>query len=114
MLEFLKELLHKFWDLLVPCGVVSHWQRALVMRWGKYHREIGPGFHWKCPFWEEWIVDSVVTDTQTLTGQPLTTKDDKPVVIQTMLTFHIKDLRKLLLEVEEKEKALYDVASGVL
>lgn len=113
MLDRLLDLLVNVWQSILPWIVLDEWQRAVVLRLGRFHRDIGPGFHWVIPFAECAYYESVVPDTHLLAAQPLTTRDGVPVSVQAMLLYQIRDVRKLLL-VGDKTRALHDSAAGII
>lgn len=114
MFDRLFEFLKLCWEFVVPFVLVDEWQRGVVLRFGRWHRDLGPGFHWLWPGIEQAITDSVITDTQVLPFQPLTTRDGVQVSVQALLTYRVVDFRKLATTVEGREQALHDSASGVI
>jgi len=103
------------WRGLVPFVVLDQYERGVVLRFGKYRRDIGPGWWWLLPLGiEKAISDSVAVSTTTLPPQSLTTKDGHSVVVSLVLTHRVHDIRVLLLEVEGKDQACLDCAAGVL
>lgn len=115
MFDRLLDLLRSCWEWFVPFVILHEYERGVVLRFGRYHREIGPGFHWTWPAGaEQALSENVVTNTCMLPAQPLTSKDGAQVCAQALLTYKIVDVRKLLLEVEGKDQALRDTAAGVL
>lgn len=93
--------------------VIRAYERGVVLRFGKFHREIGPGRHWMWPFMiEEVWTTNVVPETMKIGPQSLTSRDGKSVVITTVITFHVFDVRKFLLEVEGANHAIEDAAYG--
>ena len=89
--------------------VIDEFERGVVLRAGKFSREIGPGFHWLIPFnIERAFTDNVVPRTQNLGAQSLTTKDGKNVVVSGIVTAKIRDIKKAVLEVEGVDHALID------
>jgi len=109
------EFISSCWQWLIPFIVLEPYHRGVITRLGKFHREIGPGFHWQWPCSiEHAIYGSVVTNTQMLAAQPLTTLDGQQISLQPLLTYHVVDVKKLYLEVEDRSNALHDTAAGVI
>ncbi len=109
MLDRLIDLLLQWVGFFVPFVVIDQFERAVVLRWGRYHRELDPGFHWLIPFEiERAIADNVVPRTLNLGAQSLTTKDGAQVVLGVIVTARIHDIRKSLLEVENVDTAVQD------
>jgi regulator of protease activity HflC (stomatin/prohibitin superfamily) len=115
MLDRLIDLLVNFIDLFKFWEVVDIYELGVVLRWGRFHRELNPGFHWKIPFGiEKVLTDVVVPTTLNLGPQSLTTKDNIAVVVSGIVTFQTSDVKKLLLEVESANHVLEDNAYGVI
>jgi len=99
----------------VPFVVVDEFERAIVLRFGKFHRVLEPGFHWIIPLEAEKVLaDNVVPRTVNLGSQSLTTKDGKVVVVGGVVTASIRDIKKALLEVEGVDDALKDSCYGAI
>lgn len=105
----------QFLDLFRPWQVVEQYERGIVLRFGKFNREIGPGFHPIIPFNAEVVwTDNVVPTTTTLDAQSLTTLDDVSLVATGVITWEIVDIQKFLLEVEGRETVLQGSAYGCI
>jgi regulator of protease activity HflC (stomatin/prohibitin superfamily) len=77
-------------------------------------RAIGPGLHFKIPFIQIIETTEVVTTTQNLPPQSLTTKDGKSVTVSGIIKFSIKDVVPLFTSVVDREDVLRDVALGAI
>ena len=114
MIEKLIDLLEKGWEYVSPCTVVEAFQGAAILRWGVYHRTLGPGFHWKWPLAEvPWTVETCVT-TLRLPPQTLTTKDDVGVVVAAIVKFQITNLQPYVCEIWDQRDVLADVTMGAI
>lgn len=109
MLDRLIDLLLQWVSFFVPFTVVDQFEEAVVLRFGRFHRELEPGFHWLIPFEVERVIaDNVVPRTLNLGAQSLTTKDGAQIVLGVILTARIHDIRKAILEVENVDAAVQD------
>lgn len=109
MLDRLIDLLLQWVGWLVPFTVIDAFERAVVLRLGKFNRELPPGFHWIIPFEVDRVIsDNVVPRTINLSAQSLTTSDGAQIVIGVIVTARIHDIQKALLEVETVDEALQD------
>ena len=107
MFERLIEWIEQFIDLFRFWQVINAYEEGVVLRLGKYHRNIGPGFHFIIPFnIEEVLRDNVVPTTTRITEQTMTTADLQQVVISVILRWRISDIRKILVEVEDADQVL--------
>lgn len=115
MFDRLLDLILQSIGFLIPFAVIDHFEEAVVLRLGKHHRNLGPGFHWVWPFQiERVIADNVVPRTVNLGSQSLTTLDGKAIVVSGVVTASIRDIRKATLEVESVDHALRDSCYGVI
>jgi len=95
--------------------IIRAYERGVVLRFGRFHREIGPGFHWIWPFRiEEVLATNVTVETLNVGPQSLTTADDVSIVVLSVVTFTIADVRKFLLEVEAAKNVIEDSTFGIV
>lgn len=116
------DLVSSIWQWLVPFIVVRSYERGVLLWLGNPTRDLEPtnglwgtGLHLVAPFGiHTHVLTTVVTDMEVLDPQPLTTKDGIAITLQAALTYRVKDVRKLLLETEDRERALHDTATGLI
>lgn len=109
MLDRLIDLILSSIRLLSFFTVIDEFEEAVVLRFGKFNRKLGPGFHLLWPFNIETVLtDNVVARTTNLPAQSLTTADGHTVVVSGVVTSRITDIQKALLEVEGVDHALLD------
>lgn len=109
MFDRLIDILLQFIDLFRFFIVIDEFERAVVLRLGRYHKSLEPGLHFMLPFnVDNAIVDNVVPRTVNLGAQGLTTKDGKTITLSAVVTAQIRDIRKATLEVERVNDALTD------
>lgn len=99
---------------LVPIAKVDQWEGGVIIRCGRFNREIGAGWHWKIPFFETTEITTIVTTTSRLPAQSLTTSDGRGVVVEAAVRYSFSDVKKLLLEVTDRADAINDTAMGVI
>jgi regulator of protease activity HflC (stomatin/prohibitin superfamily) len=107
--------------LLVGCyflfalKIAQQWEKAIVLRLGRFHRLTGPG-----PFWILPIVDNVPSwiDHRVMVtpfdAERTLTKDTVPVSIDAVLFWIVWDAEKAALEVEDYEVAIAWAAQTAL
>ena len=95
--------------------VIDQYDMGVVLRFGVYHRTVGPGLHWMIP-WniEETLEDTVVRTTSYLETQTVTSSDGKSVNITAILVYKIGNIKRWLLEVDDAEVALHDMTYGII
>lgn len=95
--------------------VIRCYERGVVLRFGRMHRVVGPGLHWKYPFnVETYLSANVVPETMIVGPQSLTTKDGVSIVISSVVTFQVEDVQKFLLEVEGAHQVIEDSSIGIV
>jgi len=115
MLDRLVDAIVDFLDLFRFWEVVDHFEEGVVLRLGKYRCKCGPGFHWIAPFGiDQVLTENVVLDTIDLGPQSLTTSDGRDVVISGVVSWKIRDIKKVLLDVDGAESVLTDSAYGLI
>jgi len=93
------------WSL--SARLLAEWDRALVLRLGRFHSVKGPGFFMVVP-----VVDSVarIVDMRVRTtdfyGESMLTRDTVPVSIDAIAFWHVWDTQKAVLEVESYYQAI--------
>lgn len=115
MIDRIIDVLLQFAAWFIPFVVIDEFERAVVLRFGKKHRTLEPGFHWLWPLGiEKALADNVVPRTTNLNTQSLTTKDGKTIVVGGVVTSSIRDIVKSTLEVEGVDHALQDSCLGAI
>lgn len=109
MFDKLIDVVLSLWSHIIPWFVVDEWQRAIVLRFGRFHAEVGPGFHWKIPAVDRSIEVDTVTFMQDLSAQSV-----GEYVFRAVLSYRIVDAKAFLLKVGGGRDALQDAALGVL
>jgi regulator of protease activity HflC (stomatin/prohibitin superfamily) len=95
--------------------VAQQWERAIVLRLGRYVGMRGPGLFWIVPF-----VDSVTTwiDQRTITtsfaAEQTLTSDTVPVNVDAVLFWMVHDAQKAALEVQDYSQAVSWAAQTAL
>ena len=76
MFDRLFDFLFRFIELFRCFTVINEYERGIVLRLGKYNRELDKGFHWLLPLAiEEALSENVVITTINLNSQSLTDRD---------------------------------------
>lgn len=92
---------------LLALRIALQWDRAVILRLGRFHRLGGPGIFWMVP-----IVDRIArfvdmrvraTDFQ---AESTLTRDTVPVNVDAICFWHVWDAKKAVLEVESYYRAI--------
>ena len=101
--------------LLYALKVASQWEKAVLLRLGKFHGLRGPGMFWIIP-----IIDNVTTwiDGRVMvtpfSAEKTLTKDTVPVDVDAVLFWVVWDAEKAALEVEDYRAAIAWAAQTAL
>ena len=114
MFERILDFLATSWDVLRPWVVINDFEGAVVLRFGRYYRELTPGLHWKLPIADTTVTTSIVITTMALRPQTLTTSDDLTVVISAIVKYRITDVRAYLLDIWDSADVLNDLTLGAI
>jgi len=101
-----------FWALLgaiflYSLRVARPWEKAVVLRLGKFHGLSGPGIFWLMPVIDTvtiWIDQRVMVTP--FSAEKTLTKDTVPVNVDAVLFWVIWDAEKAALEVEDYQQAI--------
>jgi len=110
--EFLTFIIITFWVLaalifLYALRVARPWEKAVVLRLGKFHGLSGPGIFWLVPVIDVatiWIDQRVMVTP--FSAEKTLTKDTVPVNVDAVLFWVIWDAEKAALEVEDYQQAI--------
>jgi regulator of protease activity HflC (stomatin/prohibitin superfamily) len=95
--------------------VAKQWERAVVLRLGKYVGLRGPGLFWILPFLDSvarWIDQRVITTS--FAAEETLTSDTVPVNVDAVLFWLVYDPEKAALEVQEYVQAVSWAAQTAL
>ena len=100
--------------VLAGIRIVFEYKRALKFRFGKFTELLNPGFRWIIP-----VIDTVqFVDIRVITinilSQEVMTEDNVPCKIDGVLFFKIEDAEKAVLEVEDYNFAITQLAQAAL
>ena len=114
MFDRVLDVLVKFGADLLPFVVVVAYQNIGILRFGKYHRTLAPGFHWKIPFIEDGYPENVVPTTIRLQPQTLTTRDDVSVVVEGVVRYRVTDVEAFITKIYDQRDLLLDTSMGAV
>lgn len=113
MFERLIDLLVEFVELFQFFMYVDEFEEAVILRFGKYHRTVGPGAHWILPFsMEDAISVNIKPEPMYLDVQSLHTEDQYLINIQVGFTYKVVSPKTFLLDYEDTEDIIALLTSG--
>jgi regulator of protease activity HflC (stomatin/prohibitin superfamily) len=102
--------------LLMPAPrIAQQWERAIVLRFGRYVGLRGPGLFWIVPFVDS--VSSIIDQRTIATGfaaEQTLTADTVPVNVDAVLFWMVHDAEKAALEVQDYGRAVAWAAQTAL
>ena len=100
--------------ILSGIRIIFEYKRALKFRFGKYTSTLGPGLKWIIPIVETIQVVDIRVITINIVSQEVMTEDNVPCSIDGVVFFKIEDPEKAVLEVEEYDFAITQLAQAAL
>jgi regulator of protease activity HflC (stomatin/prohibitin superfamily) len=100
---------------LLALKVADQWEKAVVLRLGRYRGLYGPGLFWIVPIVDdipEWIDHRVMVTP--FSAEKTLTKDTVPVDVDAVLFWMVWDAEKAALEVEDYQTAIAWAAQTAL
>jgi regulator of protease activity HflC (stomatin/prohibitin superfamily) len=101
--------------ILYALRVASQWEKAVILRLGKFHKLAGPGWFWIIPILDtisSWIDHRVMVTP--FTAEKTLTKDTVPVDVDAVLFWMVWDAEKAALEVKDYVSAISWAAQTAL
>jgi regulator of protease activity HflC (stomatin/prohibitin superfamily) len=95
--------------------IATQWERAVVLRLGKFVGLRGPGLFWIVPFVDRissWIDQRTITTS--FAAEQTLTSDTVPVNVDAVLFWMVHDAQKAALEVQDYEQAVSWAAQTAL
>jgi regulator of protease activity HflC (stomatin/prohibitin superfamily) len=99
---------------LAGLRIANQYQRAVVLRLGRFESIRGPGLYWIIPVVEWQFTVDIRTVTAAVEQQETITKDNVPVKINAVVWYRIFDPKKAILEVRSVDNAVIQVALTTL
>jgi modulator of FtsH protease HflK len=112
--ELIKQFIVAFCEYIKFWHQVEHWEEAVILRWGKYHRTLKPGWHWKWPICDFGLSTNVKPDTIEIEPVCITTLDGKTTSIGIVVSHQVKEVRLFLVEHNDSLSNFVDLCKGEL
>lgn len=112
MFDKLIDLIVEFIEDILPFTVIDIYDRGVMLRFGKTHRILLPGFHWKIPFVDKPLPTTVVTRTEGTLPQSLVLADGTEIVVKAVIKFNIDDIQKYTEDIVDQSDAIMDITQG--
>jgi regulator of protease activity HflC (stomatin/prohibitin superfamily) len=96
--------------------VIKQYERSIILRLGKYSRQVGPGLRTRIPFIENVLVVDIREKVREFKAERMLTKDNVPVTIDAILRYKIVEDRAkdAILNVENYNEMIKQVSQTTL
>lgn len=96
--------------------IIKQYERAVILRVGKYNRQAGPGIQTRLPFADNVLVVDVREKVSEFKAERMLTKDNVPVTIDAILRYRIIEQRAkdAILNVENFNQMIQQVSQTTL
>jgi membrane protease subunit HflK len=103
------------WLLLSSYTVVGANQSGVVLRFGRYARTLGPGFHFKLPQPLESVGKVATTSVRSVTDQVrMLTSDENIISVNFNVQYQVSDARKYLFSTSNPDDTLAQAAEAAV
>jgi regulator of protease activity HflC (stomatin/prohibitin superfamily) len=96
--------------------IIRQYERAVILRIGKYHRQSNPGIQTRIPFADSVMVVDIREKVREFNAERMLTKDNVPVTIDAILRYRVIETRSkdALLNVENFNEMIQQVSQTTL
>lgn len=100
--------------LAIAIKIAYQWEKAVILRLGKFSSVKGPGLFFVIPIFDRAIFVDMRVVTMDIPGQHAITKDNVPVVVNGVLYFRVVSIDKAIIEVQHYQLAMLQYSQTVL
>jgi regulator of protease activity HflC (stomatin/prohibitin superfamily) len=96
--------------------IIKQFERSIILRLGKYHKQIGPGINYRIPIIDNVLVIDIRERVREFKAERMLTKDNVPVTIDAILRYKIIEDRTndAILNVENFNEMIQQVSQTTL
>jgi regulator of protease activity HflC (stomatin/prohibitin superfamily) len=96
--------------------IIKQFERSIILRLGKYHKQIGPGISYRIPFIDNVLFIDIRERVREFKAERMLTKDNVPVTIDAILRYKIIEDRTndAILNVENFNEMIQQVSQTTL
>lgn len=96
--------------------IIKQYERSIILRLGKYNRQVGPGMRTRFPFIEIVLVVDIREKVREFKAERMLTKDNVPVTIDAILRYKIIEdkAKDAILNVENFNEMIKQVSQTTL
>ncbi|HQY69988.1 MAG TPA: FtsH protease activity modulator HflK [Pseudomonadales bacterium] len=94
--------------------VIDEQERAVVLRFGRYHQTLDPGLNWKPRLMDQVVPVNVTKERQYASEGRMLTQDENIVELQIVVQYNISDVKSFVLNVRDPEFSLRQATESAL
>lgn len=94
--------------------VIDEQERAVVLRFGRYHQTLDPGLNWKPRLMDQVVPVNVTKERQYASEGRMLTQDENIVEMQIVVQYNISDVKSFVLNVRDPEFSLRQATESAL
>lgn len=114
LIKLLEWIGEKWTDFLSPVFVVREFESGVLLRLGKYKKNLSAGVNFKWPLVDEIHKVIKTIDTFHVAAVDITTLDGKQVSVEPIVKFDIIDPKKYILDVNAAGDNFHDITRGII
>lgn len=114
MFDKLIDLIIQWISDILPLVIIPSYEAGVLLRCGKFKKELNKGLHFKIPFFDEVLRQHIVVTTLSLPAQSLYTSDNQNIVVKGVIKYKISDVQIFLLEVYDAKDAISDMTMSII
>lgn len=94
--------------------VIDEQERAVVLRFGRYHQTLDPGLNWKPRLMDQVVPVNVTKERQYASEGRMLTQDENIVELQIVVQYNISEVKSFVLNVRDPEFSLRQATESAL
>jgi len=113
-MDWLKEIVNRLLSVFPSVVILAPHEAGVRITLGKHIKSLGAGIYVFWPMIQRILWIEIKTQVNDLRVQSCWTSDGKNVAVGGAIMYYIKDARKALLEVQDFDKSLNAMATGII
>lgn len=114
LIRLLEWLGDKWETNLAPYCIINDYEGGVLMRLGKFHKELKTSWNWKIPLVDSIITTNIKTNTFEIQNVNVTTSDNKTITVSGVIEFEITDVKSYLIDYNDSDTNVVDLAKGII
>lgn len=99
---------------LIPIAIVYQYQGGVMYKFGRFLRELEPGWHFKFPYIHTYAVINNVDTTLLISAQTVICSDGVELTVRGSVGYHILNVADYFNNVEDQKSAINDRTEKII